>query len=67
MEIQLVRGEEGGYELVSNVDLTELLGDMTNVYANIGDVNVILKVIKCIGGSPIKPATKRLLGWKYSS
>jgi len=36
--------EEGGYELVSNVDLTELLGDMTNVYANIGDVNVILKV-----------------------
>lgn len=35
---------EGGYELTSTVDLTELLGDMTNVYANIGDVNVILKV-----------------------
>ncbi|MDE5667449.1 MAG: TOBE domain-containing protein, partial [Clostridia bacterium] len=35
---------EGGYELSSNVDLTELLGDMTNVYANIGNVNVILKV-----------------------
>lgn len=26
------------------MDLTELLGDTTNVYANIGDVNVILKV-----------------------
>ena len=25
--------EEGGYELVSNVDLTELLGDMTNVHS----------------------------------
>ena len=33
-----------GYTLQSKVDLTELLGDTTNVYANVGDVNVILKV-----------------------
>ena len=33
-----------GYTLTSKVDLKELLGDTTNVYANIGDVNVILKV-----------------------
>lgn len=33
-----------GYELCSKVDLTELLGDTTNVYANVGDVNVILKI-----------------------
>jgi multiple sugar transport system ATP-binding protein len=32
------------YLIESNVDLTELLGDTTNVYANVGDVNVILKV-----------------------
>ena len=32
------------YLIKSNVDLTELLGDTTNVYANVGDVNVILKV-----------------------
>ena len=32
------------YFITSKVDLTELLGDTTNVYANIGDVNVILKV-----------------------
>lgn len=32
------------YEITSQVDLTELLGDTTNVYANVGDVNVILKV-----------------------
>ncbi|MGN0817504.1 MAG: ABC transporter ATP-binding protein [Candidatus Coproplasma sp.] len=32
------------YVINSNVDLTELLGDTTNVYANVGDVNVILKV-----------------------
>ncbi len=32
------------YVIDSSVDLTELLGDTTNVYANIGDVNVILKV-----------------------
>lgn len=32
------------YELDSSVDLTELLGDTTNVYANIGEKNVILKV-----------------------
>ncbi|MDE6504353.1 MAG: ATP-binding cassette domain-containing protein [Clostridia bacterium] len=33
-----------GYTLTSKVELTELLGDTTNVYANIGGVNVILKV-----------------------
>ena len=32
------------YLIKSVVDLTELLGDTTNVYANVGDVNVILKV-----------------------
>ena len=32
------------YIINSKVDLTELLGDTTNVYANVGDVNVILKV-----------------------
>ncbi len=32
------------YLVNSEVDLTELLGDTTNVYANVGDVNVILKV-----------------------
>ncbi len=32
------------YMIDSQVDLTELLGDTTNVYANVGDVNVILKV-----------------------
>lgn len=32
------------YLITSNVDLTELLGDTTNVYANVGSVNVILKV-----------------------
>ena len=32
------------YIISSQVDLTELLGDTTNVYANVGDVNVILKV-----------------------
>ena len=33
-----------GYVVSSTVDLTELLGDTTNVYANVGDANVILKV-----------------------
>ncbi|MGN0814462.1 MAG: ABC transporter ATP-binding protein [Candidatus Coproplasma sp.] len=32
------------YIVTAKVDLTELLGDTTNVYANVGDVNVILKV-----------------------
>ena len=32
------------YLLKSKVELTELLGDTTNVYANVGNVNVILKV-----------------------
>ena len=38
----------GDYEILSNVELTELLGDTTNVYATVGagedKVNVILKV-----------------------
>lgn len=32
------------YVINSKVDLTELLGDTTNVYANVGEVNVILKI-----------------------
>ncbi len=36
--------KQEGYVVSSVVDLTELLGDTTNVYANVGDVNVILKV-----------------------
>ncbi len=32
------------YVLKANVELTEMLGDNTNVYVNIGDVNAILKV-----------------------
>lgn len=36
--------EKDGVVVNSSVDLTELLGDTVNVYANVGDVNVILKV-----------------------
>ncbi|MDE6442142.1 MAG: ATP-binding cassette domain-containing protein [Clostridia bacterium] len=32
------------YEVTTNVELTEFLGDTTNVYATIGDHNVIMKV-----------------------
>ncbi len=32
------------YLIESSVDLTELLGDTTNVYANVGSKNIILKV-----------------------
>ncbi len=32
------------YVIGANVELTEMLGDNTNVYVNIGDVNAILKV-----------------------
>ena len=35
---------EGCYVFDSEVDLTELLGDVTNVYANVDGANVILKV-----------------------
>jgi multiple sugar transport system ATP-binding protein len=45
--IKVAKGGKAGaneYLINSNVDLTELLGDTTNVYANVGDVNVILKV-----------------------
>ncbi len=38
-------GQHGGdYVLPAVVELTEMLGDNTNVYINIGDVNAILKV-----------------------
>lgn len=45
--IRLARQGKAGeneYLVESKVDLTELLGDTTNVYANVGKVNVILKV-----------------------
>lgn len=45
--IKLAQNGKAGkeeYLVNSKVDLTELLGDTTNVYANVGDVNVILKV-----------------------
>ncbi len=45
--IKLAKNGKAGkneYLIESEVDLTELLGDTTNVYANVGDVNVILKV-----------------------
>ena len=39
---------KGYYEIKSKVELTELLGDTTNVYATVGEgddkVNIILKV-----------------------
>lgn len=38
-------GEQAGsYVLGANVELTEMLGDTTNVYVNIGETNAILKV-----------------------
>lgn len=36
--------KENAYVVKANVELTEMLGDNTNVYVNIGDVNAILKV-----------------------
>lgn len=36
--------KDGEYVLPAAVELTEMLGDNTNVYINIGDVNAILKV-----------------------
>lgn len=35
---------EGAYSVGANVELTEMLGDNTNVYVTIGGVNAILKV-----------------------
>ena len=35
---------DGAYSLTSEVELTELLGDNTNVYVKLGDENAILKV-----------------------
>lgn len=40
----IVLGEQDGYVLDANVELTELLGDNTNVYINIGNDRAILKV-----------------------
>jgi multiple sugar transport system ATP-binding protein len=41
----IVLGEqENAYVLNANVELTEMLGDNTNVYVNIADANAILKV-----------------------
>ena len=45
--IKLPKGGKAGKEefyIESEVELTELLGDNTNVYANVGNVNIILKV-----------------------
>lgn len=43
--IQTEKTVDGKYfEINSRVELTELLGDTTNVYADIGGVNVIMKV-----------------------
>ncbi len=36
--------QEGAYTLDAEVELTEMLGDNTNVYVTIGDTNAILKV-----------------------
>ena len=36
--------QENAYVVDAKVELTEMLGDNTNVYVNIGDVNAILKV-----------------------
>ncbi len=36
--------KENAYVMDAKVELTEMLGDNTNVYVNIGDVNAILKV-----------------------
>ena len=36
--------QENAYVLDATVELTEMLGDNTNVYVNIGDANAILKV-----------------------
>ena len=41
----IVLGEaENSYVFEADVDLTELLGDNTNVYVSVGDTNLILKV-----------------------
>ena len=41
----IVLGEqENAFVLNGNVELTEMLGDNTNVYVNIADANAILKV-----------------------
>ena len=36
--------QEGAYVLDGDVELTEMLGDNTNVYVNFGEYNAILKV-----------------------
>ena len=36
--------KENAYQIPCNVELTEMLGDSTNIYINVGDENAILKV-----------------------
>ncbi len=43
-EAAVLGKQENAYVLNANVELTEMLGDNTNVYVNIGQNNVILKV-----------------------
>ena len=43
-EAIVLGGQENAYVLGASVELTEMLGDNTNVYVNIADTNAILKV-----------------------
>ena len=43
-EAAVLGRQENAYVLDATVELTEMLGDNTNVYVNIGDTNAILKV-----------------------
>ena len=43
-EAIILGSQENAYVLNANVELTEMLGDNTNVYVNIGSANAILKV-----------------------
>ncbi len=43
-EAAILGTKENAYVMDAVVELTEMLGDNTNVYVNIGDVNAILKV-----------------------
>ena len=45
LQSQIVLGaQDDAYVFEANVDLTELLGDNTNVYVSVGDESLILKV-----------------------
>ena len=43
-EAAVLGGQENAFQLEAQVELTEMLGDNTNVYVNIGPHNAILKV-----------------------